>query len=82
MRGYEIYKCLKGGYFTWIDNALDRTEALEKLNHLNQNRADDATYVAAPRATPSLLVICPAEFQDYQPPALSAYAKPALAESA
>jgi len=82
MRGYEIYKCLKGGYFTWIDNALNRTEALEKLNHLNQNRADDAAYVATPRATPSLLVIYPAEFPDSQPPALSAYATPVLAESA
>jgi len=35
MRGYEIYKLLSYGYFTWVGNEPDRATALKRLRALN-----------------------------------------------
>jgi hypothetical protein len=58
-RGYEIYKRLNYGYFTWVADESTRAEALERVKSLNRDSVDGSTYVAIAKAVPSLRVICP-----------------------
>ena len=56
-RGYEIYKKLKYGYFTWVANEPSRAEALNRVRVLRREARDGSRYVAVRKAVPSLQLI-------------------------
>ena len=57
MRGYEIYKLLSYGYFTWVGNEPDKTTALKRLRALNLED-DRSRHIAVPKAPLSLRLTC------------------------
>ena len=57
MRGYEIYKLLSYGYFTWVGNEPDKAAALKRVRALNRE-ADHSRHIAVPKGPLSLRLTC------------------------
>lgn len=57
MRGYEIYKLLSYGYFTWVGNEPDKATALKRLRALNR-KGDRSRHIAVRKALLSLRLTC------------------------
>jgi hypothetical protein len=71
MKGYEIYKRLKYGYFTWIGNEPNRSKAAKRVRNLNREH-DGSSYFAVAKGSPSLLMICAPSSPLFSEPQVSA----------
>ena len=58
-RGYDIYRKMHHGWFTWVVAEPSRSQTVKTLERLSQETTDGSNYLAIAKASPSLLVMVP-----------------------